>query len=59
MKTLAVIFLLLISFGGAKAQELAGRKVIQGSLGVQISSGKGAYKKHLRCLITLRENPRK
>lgn len=38
MKTLTVSFLLLISFFSIQAQELAGRKIVQGSVGVNINS---------------------
>ncbi|MBX2951525.1 MAG: hypothetical protein KF870_03405 [Leadbetterella sp.] len=40
MKTLAISFLLLISFLNTQAQELAGRKIIQGSVGINVNSGK-------------------
>ncbi len=38
MKTLTISFLLFISFFSIQAQELAGRKIIQGSLAVNINS---------------------
>lgn len=38
MRTLTITFLLLVSFLSTQAQELAGRKIIQGSLGLNFNS---------------------
>jgi|GEM_PF-1260950 len=43
MKTLTISFLLLVSCLSLQAQDLAGRKIIQGSVGVNVTSGESPY----------------
>ncbi|WP_367913899.1 hypothetical protein [Leadbetterella sp. DM7] len=42
MKTLTISFLLLVSCLSLQAQDLAGRKIIRGSLGINVNSGETA-----------------
>lgn len=59
MRALAVTFLLLISFLNARSQELAGRKIIQGSFGLNINSFETTSRKNYSASLLygkIREN---
>lgn len=59
MRTLTITFLLLVSFLSTQAQDLAGRKIVQGSLGLSFNSSEIATRNNYNASVLygkIREN---